>query len=433
MLNKLASFLKGYDMIAPGEEVICAVSGGADSVALLFAMKLLTDVVDFKLSAAHFNHHLRGEESDADEAFVRSFCARYDIPLYVGGAVITPGKKGLEAAARDARYRYLKSLPGKIATAHTADDNAETILMHLIRGTGLKGLGGITPKTDKLIRPMLGITRAEVEAFLEEYALPHVEDSSNQSSDFLRNRIRRNVMPLLKAENPRFSENMSAMAQKLRADEDCLSGAMLSEMPGVYELRNLHSAHRLRYLERFLKENGVKEPENNHLKAMETLVFSENPSAKGHFPGGITIGRQYDALVKIEETASVCEMPLHIGDNVTVAGFTIAVLPPMDISPTPGCFTVVPRGEMVVRARQCGDEISLYGGTKSLKKLFIDRKIPANKRMQIPVIADVGGVIAVAGIGASVDRLGTDENAVTIRITQIQTEIKKDSEETQHG
>ena len=153
MQNKLLNFIREEHLIAPEDTIICAVSGGADSVALLFALYLLKDKLNIRLEAAHFNHHLRGEESRRDEDFVRDFCARYEIPLHVGGEQVQPGKKGLEAAARDARYAYLQSLDGKIATAHTADDNAETVLLHLIRGTGLKGLGGIAPRRGKLIRP----------------------------------------------------------------------------------------------------------------------------------------------------------------------------------------------------------------------------------------------------------------------------------------
>ena len=159
MRNKLLRMIRQYDMIMPGDTVVCAVSGGADSVALLFAMYLLKDKLDIRLEAAHFNHHLRGEESDGDEAFVREFCGRYDIPLHVGSEEVRSGKKGLEAAARDARYAFLRSLDGKISTAHTADDNAETVIMRMIRGTGLKGLGAIVPVSGNVIRLMLLINR----------------------------------------------------------------------------------------------------------------------------------------------------------------------------------------------------------------------------------------------------------------------------------
>ena len=154
MLNKLLRFIRRYDMLSPGDTVICAVSGGADSVALLFAMYLLRQKLQIRLQAAHFDHQLRGEESAQDARFVRELCQRFDIPLTVGSGPVTAGEKGLEAAARDARYAFLMGLPGKIATAHTADDNAETVLMRLVRGTGLKGLGAIAPVRDRLIRPM---------------------------------------------------------------------------------------------------------------------------------------------------------------------------------------------------------------------------------------------------------------------------------------
>ena len=126
MLNKLEEFLRKFQMITPGDRLICAVSGGADSMALLWGMYLLKEKLGIELAAAHFNHHLRGAESNRDEQFVKEFCDGYGIPLYLGCGHVVPGKKGLEAAARDARYAFLRKLPGKVATAHTADDNAET-------------------------------------------------------------------------------------------------------------------------------------------------------------------------------------------------------------------------------------------------------------------------------------------------------------------
>ena len=253
MLNKLTAFIRQYDMVAPGDHIICAVSGGADSVALLFGLYLVKEKLDIRLSAAHFNHHLRGEESDADARFVREFCHRFDIPLYEGEGQVTPGKKGLEAAAREARYAFLKTMPGKIATAHTADDNAETMLLHLVRGTGLKGLGGITPVGENLIRPMLLVTRQEVENFLEEYCLKHIEDSSNSSDQFLRNRLRHYVMPLLKAENPRLALSLSETALRLRQDDAFLEAeARRQETMEVDRLRAMPPSLRSRILENLL-------------------------------------------------------------------------------------------------------------------------------------------------------------------------------------
>ena len=407
MLNKLREFSRRQGLIQPGDKIICAVSGGADSMALLWAMYLLKEEWDLDISAAHFNHQLRGAESDRDEAFVREFCDGYGIPLHVGSGTIVPGKKGLEAAARDARYAFLRTLPGKIATAHTADDNAETLLMHLVRGTGLKGLGGIMPQNGNVIRPMLSITRQEIEDFLAEYAVDHITDSSNNGDDFLRNRIRHHVMPLLKEENPKLSQNLSAMALRLRQDEEALSQqAAFEGAPQVEVLRKMAPAVRARALEKFLKDSGVKEPEAVHIRQAEALVFSENPSARANFPGGLIIGRKYDILAVVPQEPG--KIP-----------YRISCEPADAVINTADTFTIVPVGNVYIRPRQTGDAIRLPGGTKTLKKLFIDRKIPASQRDSVPVICDDRGILAVGGIGVNLDRAATELPATRIQLIPV--------------
>ncbi|MBE6941525.1 MAG: tRNA lysidine(34) synthetase TilS [Ruminococcaceae bacterium] len=416
MLNKLLKQLRQYDMVAKGDRVICAVSGGADSVALLFGMYLLREKLGITLSAAHFNHRLRGEESDRDEQFVRSFCDRYDIPLEVGSTQVVAGKKGLEAAARDARYAFFATLPGKIATAHTADDNAETVLMHLVRGTGLRGLGGISPVNGNVIRPMLTVTRQEVLAFLEEYCLDFVEDSSNKTDDFLRNRLRHHVMPLLKEENPRLAENLSDMAMELRWDAQALEA--LDTCQDVSRLREMMPALRSRALYRFLKENGIREPERSHVHALEALVFSEKPSARVNFPGGVTVGRNYDRLEVLQDTPVPEAVVLMPGDRLELPqwGLTVSCEEAREIINTKDIFTVNTASAVMLRSRQAGDSMRLNVGTCTLKKLFIDRKVPAHQRPHIPVLVDEQGVLGVWGIGANVDRLATTLPAVQIRL-----------------
>ena len=423
MQNKLFQFIREQGLISPGDRIICAVSGGADSVALLFALYLLKGKLKIQLEAAHFHHQLRGEESQRDENFVREFCARYDIPLHVGGARVQPGKKGLEAAARDARYAFFGTMDGKIATAHTADDNAETVLLHLIRGTGLKGLGGIAPQRGKLIRPMLSVTRQEVEAFLNEWSLPHVEDSSNETDAFLRNRIRHHVMPILQEENPKIGENLSKMALRLRLDEEYLARQSTFETPpDVHTLRTLPKALRSRALETFLKQSGVLEPEDAHIAQAEALVFSENPSAKAAFPGGVTISRSYDSLAVISDSADLGETTLPCPGRIEVGDFLVTCQPAAEIRNTPDTFTVCPLGTLTLRSRKTGDTIRLSGGSKSLKKLFIDRKIPASQRDTIPVLCDGIGLLGVYSIGVNLDRAAASLPAVTVRFEKIQGE-----------
>ena len=422
MQNKVLSFVRKYDLVSPGDTVICAVSGGADSVALLFCLYLLKDKLGITLEAAHFNHRLRGKESDRDEVFVKDLCDRYHIPLHIGSGNVVPGKKGLEAAARDARYGYFQTLSGKIATAHTADDNAETVLLHLVRGTGLKGLGGIAPINGSIIRPMLGVTRQDVEGFLEEWCLSHITDSSNATDAFLRNRIRHHVMPLLKAENPKLAENLSAMALNLREDEKILSSLAEKEtLPTVDTLKTMPPALRNRALEAFLKRSGVKEPEQSHLALAEKLVFSDKPSARAAFPGGITIARSYNSLTVLREEEPLEETLLPCPGEAELPGYRVVCAPAEAIENTPTVFTVRPQGTMVLRCRQGGDTIRLSAGTKQLKKLFIDRKIPAAQRLQIPVLSDDRGVLGVCGIGANLDRTASELPAVAIRFIKIET------------
>lgn len=430
MLNKLLQMIRRYDMVKPGDRVVCAVSGGADSVALLLAMYLLKEKLQIRLEAAHFNHKLREEESDRDEAFVRELCDRYEILLHVGSKEVRTGKKGLEAAARDARYDFFATLDGKIATAHTADDNAETVLMHLIRGTGLKGLGGISPVRGNLIRPMLQVTRQQVLAFLKEYHQPFVEDSTNETDAFLRNRLRHRVMPLLQQENPRISESLSAMALRLRLDEDALDqGIVPSDSVDIEEMKQMHPARRNRVLAAFLKSAGVKEPDAANIAQAEALAFSENPSAKAVFPGGITIMRQYNKLLSAKPGASIVPVKLQYPGVTELRefGLRIRCTEAEEMINTPYVFTVCPQGDICLRSRKTGDMLSMSGGTKSLKKILIDRKIPVGQRDRIPILEDQIGILGVYGIGPDRKRVAQALPALQIRIEIMEPEEKNNA------
>ncbi len=408
MLNKLSAAIARYGMLSGGETVICAVSGGADSMALLWGMYLLREKLGIHVEAAHFNHHLRGEESRRDADFVREFCDFHSIVLHMGQGQVTSGAKGLEAAAREARYDFLNSLDGVIATAHTADDNAETVLMHLIRGTGLRGLGGITPTNGRLIRPMLDITRQEVDAFLAENYIDHVEDSSNGTDAFLRNRIRHRVMPLLQAENPSIGLNLSAMAQRLRQEEALMQElADAVDVHDVAQLRSLPPAMVRRAMERLLKQSGMPEPSASHIAQAQALVWTEKPSAFSVFPGGLTLRRNYDRLEVGQEPVVLEPAELPIDGTLVLEQIGVAVRCRMaeETKNLPNEFTVCPAGRMVVRSRISGDAMRFSGGTKSLKKQFADRKIPAAQRLAIPVVADEQGVLGVCGFGANLDRI----------------------------
>lgn len=419
MLNKLQAFLREYAMLTPGDTLVCAVSGGADSMALLWGMYLLRERLGIRVEAAHYNHNLRGKESLRDEDFVREFCQRYDIPLHIGSGRVVSGKRGLEAAAREARYAFFATLPGKVATAHTADDNTETLFLHLLRGTGLKGLGGIAPIRGKIIRPMLSITRQDVLNFLEQQHLSWVEDASNHSDAYLRNRLRRHVIPLLTQENPRFAENLSATALRLREDEAFLDSLVSPvKVLEISPLLALPPALQSRAIAGFFAANGIPDIQAEHIALTLKVARSENPSAAADLPWGNRLYREYGKLFIREEAIPLAHTPLPCPGCVELTALGVRITATQQTLPENAYdyFTVQPVGEMVVRRRLPGDEITLSGGTKSLKKLYIDRKIPARQRPLIPVIADDQGVLGVYGIGANLARAG---GGVTIQFEKV--------------
>jgi len=242
-----------------------------------------------------------------------------------------------------------------------------------------------------------------------------VEDSSNETDAFLRNRIRHHVIPLLAEENPKIAENLSQMALRLRLDEEFLAQQVDSTtLPPVESLKTMPKALRSRALEAFLKESGVREPEDAHIAMAEALVFSHRPSARASFPGGVTIAREYDRLVCLKQAEHLEERVLPCPGEIFFAGLHILCEPAEKNVNTPDSFTVCPVGEIRIRCRQSGDAIRLSGGSKSLKKLFIDRKIPAALRQQIPVVCDDQGILGVYTIGANWDRT-SGKNPVLIR------------------
>ena len=218
--------IRRYAMLPQGSRILCAVSGGADSMCLLHWLNELREAYGFALFAAHFEHGLRGEESRRDAEFTAEHCRRS-----VGhGNVLAYAEQqhlGTEDAARTLRYRFLEETADRlncdrIATAHNLNDNAETVLMNLCRGAGTRGLAGIPPVRGRLIRPLLQTSREEIEEYLTQHGIPHIEDSSNRTDSYTRNRIRHQMIPLLIRENPSFLKAIGRTTEILREDDACL-------------------------------------------------------------------------------------------------------------------------------------------------------------------------------------------------------------------
>lgn len=227
MIDRIISFVEQHRMLQQGDCVTVGLSGGADSVALLYVMRELTPRYCLTLTACHVNHQLRGEEGDGDEGFCRILCERLEIPLSVRRIDVRhyckANKLSIEEGARELRYRALREASaGKIATAHHADDNAETVLLNLLRGTALDGLCGIAPVRGQIIRPLLGVTRAELENYLNGIGQDYRTDRTNLEDAQLRNRLRHHVIPLLRKENPDFSRGILRMTEGLRGDRGLL-------------------------------------------------------------------------------------------------------------------------------------------------------------------------------------------------------------------
>ena len=396
---------------APGTRVIAALSGGADSVAMTHLLHSLRQDLGIALEAAHFNHRLRGAESDRDEAFCRMLCQAWGIALHVGGCDVAAEAartgQSLEQAARRLRYGFLTGLGGTVATAHTAEDNLETVLLNLTRGTALRGLCGIPPARDGIVRPVLCLTRAEIEAYLTEHRLSHVTDSTNLEDGCLRNRIRHHVLPVLTAANPALADRTLELTGALRADEAHLQAEAdhlldRAARDGGSDIALLAAAPapiRSRALRRLAEDGGVRDLTGAHLDLLEALLTA-GPSAEIQLPG-LTVRREYGLLRTGEAAGGTFEpflLPLP-GSHPLPDGKTLWCEGPLPFAGEPGLYLKLDRPPLA-RPRRSGDRLTLPGGTKSLRRLMIDRKIPAALRDGMPVLEADGRVAAVPGIGA---------------------------------
>lgn len=406
------------DMLPDGARVLCAVSGGADSMCLLRLLKDLEGERGIRVFAAHFEHGLRGEESLRDMRFVEEYCRENGIPcLTERGEVRRYAEKeglGLEEAARRLRYDFLERAAesfgcDRIATAHTADDNAETLLLNLLRGSGTRGLGGIPPRRGKIIRPLLETSRAEIEAYLAEKGVPHVEDASNADLSFSRNRLRRLVLPLLREMNPALNETLGRTAALLRQDEAFLCGladewieaSFDGESLPLNELRELHPAVAGRVLRQLCPRSLSAAQVEDALRFAEgtELGFLDLPGLRLRREQGRLYFRDSERIafeprrIVPGEAVDFPELGLRVRAERLAAGAA-------EIHSQFKHFRLryeTIKGDIVCTGRRPGDRMHPLGRGvgKSLKALFLEAGMSRDERDRALVFRDDGGILAV--------------------------------------
>ncbi len=424
--EKALQTIRREQMLSPDCAVVAGVSGGADSVALLHLLvSLRSESRIAALTAVHVNHSLRGEESLRDQCFVEKLCREWDVPLYVEqydvAMLAAEQGKGIEEVGRELRYaafqKAAQAYPSsRIATAHTADDNAETLLMHLCRGSGLHGATGIPPVRGDIIRPLIACTRKDIETYCLEHCLSYVTDSTNVNITYARNRIRHTVMPQLRMVNSQATEALTRFIEQARQTDrfiDKLTARAIADArtdrDGVYSREVLCS------LEEPIRSSAlcriVKMAEERHiallLSALEAgsgavvlpngvrwcvtdTLFFEQPSTDNDYPFflfPVTIGEWYTVGDRAYRFSLLSraeyEQKLNICRQLFQNAFDYDRI----------------SGDLFLRQRKDGDRFRPSGRNcgKSLKKLFNEKKTVL--RDKVPIVCDSQGIVLVCGFG----------------------------------
>lgn len=443
MLNKIRNFIETHNMFEPGDQVVIGLSGGADSICLLEVLWRLQKELSIRLAAVHVHHGLRGAEADRDAAFAKKRCEERSIPFRMACYDVNAyaAEKGLstEEAGRTLRYQAFSEEAGKeenskIAVAHHQDDNVETILLNLFRGTGLKGLGGIQPVRDRIVRPLLCVERSEIRNWLEEKGLSFCEDSTNKENDYTRNKLRNQVIPLI----------VSGINEK--AVQNILRAGMLSRQADAYIEKRA---------EEILSEHVLYQ--GSSVGIGKPVLNSEDPML-----GAYVVHRMLELAGGQKKDISSCHVDSVLGLFTKPVGRSVSLpfglkavcgyrevwitcasgeenvhnsSPEMQI---PMEMTTFPyekgkeipknlytkwfdygkiKGTLSVRTRETGDFITISGGgRKTVKSYMIDEKIPAKERTQIPLLAEGDHILWITGYRISEYYKVTDSTQTILQV-----------------
>lgn len=425
MLRRVLETIKENSMLKAGDKVVCALSGGADSMALLCALYEIKDDIGIEVYAAHLNHSIRGEAADGDYEFVRDFCEKKGIELFYKKVDVPRAAKerhkSEEEVGRDERYRLFYETAEKlggalIATGHHRNDNAETVLFNLFRGSGSRGLRGIPYKRGNIIRPLLDVTREDTENYLKSKGVAWREDATNKECKYARNKIRLVILKEIEKLFPDAVGKIAAAAKAVRIDDDYLtkaareSGAFEKGVIIAEKFIPLHESLKRRVIIEALSEWGAIDIDSEKIKAVYETVLGQ--TGKGRDIGNnIRVVNNYGTVSKEEKNTFSKKDEKH----------TINFEKSLEIQVSEGVWSIKTvdktqkmrdnkmmilldadklKDEVLIRYREDGDYISPVGmaGTKKLKKVFIDLKIPKEKRDKISMLAMGNEILFVPGI-----------------------------------
>ena len=448
IFEKTLSTIKKNNLIQKGDKIVLGLSGGPDSVCLLHILKRLKDVLDIEVYAAHLNHQIRGMEAQKDALYVSQLCESLGIKSFVKSIDVPKyckeNKLSIEEGARKLRYEMFFEIKeslnaDKIAIAHNLNDQAETVLMRMMRGTGLQGLKGIDYIRDNvIIRPILDIERSEIEAYCEEYNLNPRIDKTNLESIYTRNKIRLELIPYMKENfNSNVTESIVRMSNSLKCDNDFIEEEAIKAFDkvssvngenveiGLNKYINLHKSLKSRIIRHAIKSvlGDTNFIDQKHIEDVMSLEEDNKIDKKIVLPRGLFVYRKKDNLlfttkeIVLEEIEFSHDVPKQGIVKIQEADIVIEteVIPISRYKALKkdksikwfDCNKI--EGGIVARNRKPGDKIKLSMGSKKLKQLFIELKIPKEDRCRIPVLQDNNGILCVGSFRDSED-YKVDEN-----------------------
>lgn len=436
LLNRLKDYCAEHGLLRSGDRVIVACSGGADSMALTQLLLELRRSWNLRICIAHFEHGIRGEESLADARFLEEWCKERDLPFRLGCAKVPLLAKerhlSLETAARELRYEFLEGLRRElgyevIATAHHKDDQAETLLMRLMRGTGVDGLAGILPRKDHLVRPLLFAKKEELLDFCESRGIRPRHDETNDALDSTRNRIRLDLLPKLRKEyNPNLTEILCQLATLAAEQREYLEEEVQRVFPSVVrgeavpELSReafcaLPTALQRALLRQFLRRAGGGERDLSfrHLDGLRELLLLGKTGDEIELPRGWRGELSYGWMRLVRKDGAKSALPRERGIPVPGSlslpeyGIRLETRLEREIPETTGpleyyCDYDALPGDLMIRSRRPGDVIALNIGRKPLKKLFMENRIPKEERERVPLLVSGDEVLWVPPLRRSV-------------------------------